>query len=48
VTAMRKSRIVRSLVEGLSDDADWQTAEDLQTVFADRLETDPWDHNQWQ
>jgi hypothetical protein len=47
-TTMRKSRIVRSLVEGLSDDADWQTAEDLQTAFADRLETEPWDDDEWQ
>jgi len=47
-TTTRKSRIVRSLVDGLSDDADWQTAEDLQTAFADRLETEPWDDDEWQ
>ena len=47
-TNKRKSRIVRSLVESLGDDANWQTAEDLQTALAQRLETDPWDDDEWQ
>ena len=47
-TTTRKSRIVRSLLEGLGDDVDWQTAEDLQTALADRLKTEPWDDDEWQ
>ena len=47
-TTTRKPRIVRSLLEGLGDDADWQTSEDLQTAFADRLEAEPWDNDEWQ
>ena len=47
-TTTRKPRIVRSLLEGLVDDADWQTSEDLQTAFADRLDAEPWDEDEWQ
>lgn len=47
-TTTRKPRIVRSLLDGLGDDADWQTSEDLQTAFADRLDADPWDDEEWQ
>lgn len=47
-TTSRKPRIVRSLLDGLGDDADWQTSEDLQAAFADRLKADPWDDDEWQ
>lgn len=47
-TNPRRPRIVRSLLEGLGDDADWQSAEDLQGAFADRLRVRPWNEDEWQ
>lgn len=47
-TGKVKPRIVRSLLDGLGEDTDWQTSEDLEAAFTDRLETDPWDEDEWQ
>lgn len=40
--------MVRCLVERLSDDTDWQATDDLWADFPDKLESDHWNHNQWQ
>ncbi|MBY0613391.1 MAG: hypothetical protein K2P80_14525 [Beijerinckiaceae bacterium] len=47
-TTTHKSKIVRSLIESLGDDADWETPENLQAAFVDRLEIEPWDNDEWQ
>lgn len=43
----RRSRIVRSLLDGLDEDATWQTAEDLRDAFAARMEDEPWSDDEW-
>jgi hypothetical protein len=43
----RRPRIVKSIVDGMDEDAMWQTSEELRDAFAARLATDPWSDEDW-
>jgi len=45
--AKRRPRIVRSLIDSLDEDADWQTAEALEEAFEERLGEAPWSDDEW-
>ena len=43
----RRPRIVKSIIDGLNEDAIWQTSEELQDTFAARLSANPWSDEDW-
>ncbi|MFZ3481670.1 hypothetical protein [Sphingomonas sp. 3-13AW] len=43
----RRPRIVKSIIEGMDEDAEWQTEDELRDAFAARLSNEPWSDEEW-